>query len=299
MTERIDDQGGTSGTAGETSRTEEVGTARLYVYAIVSAGDYHPTTTGIDGLPLHLVGDPEGPRAVVHTHKGGPYDGPDDDVKQWILQHSEVIENGWQGTGTVLPVSFNVIVRPDLVSGASATTQLEGWLENSRSMLSKRLQELNGTSELRVEISLDRSTFVEGSEEVRLIKTDMADRPAGVRRLLEKRLEKTEKELADRAADELYPGLRARVAQQCLEVGEYRTPARDAGQTPILMVSCLVTDPGIQNLGAELTAIQNELPAVAIRFLGPWPPYSFADVSDSFAGMSGHETQLQETGESS
>lgn len=292
MTERIDDQG-------ETSGTEDVGAPKLYVYAIVPAGDYHPTTTGIDELPLHLVGDREGPRAVVHTHKEGPYDGPDEDVKRWILQHSEVIENGWQGAGTVLPVSFNVIVRPDPDSGASATTQLEGWLGNSRSTLLKRLEELNGTSELRVEISLDRSTFVESSEEVRLMKTDMADRPAGVRRLLEKRLEKTEKELADRAADELYPSLRARVAQQCLEVEEYRTPARDAGQTPVLMVSCLVTEPGIQNLGAELTAIQNEHPAVVIRFLGPWPPYSFADMSDSVAGMSGHETQLQGTGESS
>lgn len=281
----------TEGTAdqSENSDAEEVAGPKLYVYAVVPAGGYEPMTTGIDGSPLHLVGAAQGPRAVVHTHGGGPYDGPDEDVKRWILQHSEVIEDGWQRAGTVLPVSFNVIVRPDLDSGASATTQLEGWLADSRASLSKRLAELEGTSELRVEISLDRSAFVDSSEEIRSIKDDMADRPAGVRRLLEKRLEKTEKELADRAADDLYPAVRARVAQQCLDIEEYRTPARETGRTPILMASCLVTEPGIQNLGAELTAIQNEQPAIAIRFLGPWPPYSFAD-------MSGSETQLQRNG---
>lgn len=222
---------------------------------------------------------------------GGPYDGPDDDVKRWILQHSEVIEDGWQRAGTVLPVSFNVIVRPDPDSGASATAQLEGWLEGSRASLTQRLQDLDGTSELRVEISLDRGTFVEDNDEIRTIRTDMADRPAGVRRLLEKRLEKTEKELVDRAADDLYPAVRARIAQQCLDIEEYRSPTREAEQTPVLMASCLVTELGIQGLGAELTAIQNEQAAIAIRFLGPWPPYSFAD-------MSGSETQLQARQES-
>lgn len=283
MTEGITAADGASGTDHVPSK--------LYVYAIVSAGGYAPTVTGIDGSPLHVVGDVEGPRAVVHTHSGGPYDGPDEDVKRWILEHSEVIEDGWKGARSVLPVSFNVIVRPDVDSGASATAQLEGWLEGTKSALSKRLDELRGTSELRVEISLDRSTFVDSNDEIRGMKSDMADRPAGVRRLLEKRLEKTEKELADRTADDLYPAMRARIAEQCVDIEEYRTPPRETGQTPILMASCLVTDPGIQNLGAELTAIQNEQPAITIRFLGPWPPYSFADMSDSAAEMADYDGQ--------
>ncbi|GAA1933316.1 gas vesicle protein GvpL [Brevibacterium antiquum] len=288
---------GSSPAAGQASAVEHE-PSRLYVYAIVSAESYAPTTTGIDGSALHMVGDANGPRAVVHTHSGGPYDGPDDDVKRWILEHSEVIEDGWKGAGSVLPVSFNVIVRPDIDSGASATAQLERWLQATSSSLSERLEELGGTSELRVEIALDRSAFLDGNEEIRSIRTDMAERPAGVRRLLEKRLEKTEKELADRAADDLYPAVRARIAEQCLAIEEYRTPARNAGQTPILTASCLVTEPGIQNLGAELTAIQNELPDTEIRFLGPWPPYSFADMSDSVAEMSGPEAQQRESQES-
>lgn len=259
--------------------------SKLYVYAVISDEHYRPRTTGIDEAELHLVGDLGGPRAIVHSHRGGPYDGPDDDVKRWVLEHSAVIEDSWQEAGAVLPVSFNVIVRPDLDSGASATQQLQDWLDATRAALSTRLHELEGTSELRVELSLERRKFVDGSEEVRDIRADMADRPAGVRRLLEKRLDKTEKEFADQAADGLYPDLRARIAAHCQAIAEYRAPQRAAGTTPVLMASCLVADVDIQDLGAELTAIQNEHSAIAIRFLGPWPPYSFADLSGSVAHL--------------
>ena len=34
----------------------------------------------------------------------------------------------------------------------------------------------------------------------------------------------------------------------------------------------------MERLGAELARIQAEQPAARIRFLGPWPPYSFAEV---------------------
>ncbi len=33
-------------------------------------------------------------------------------------------------------------------------------------------------------------------------------------------------------------------------------------------------------MGAVLAAVRDEQPAARIRFLGPWPPYSFADLSD-------------------
>lgn len=265
--------------------------SKLYVYAVVPAVPYRPSGTGIDGAPLHVVGPEAGPRALVHTHEEGPYDGPDDDVKRWILQHSDAVENAWEGAGTVLPVSFNVIVRPDADTGATALEQLGTWLTAAGEQLRRRLDELAATSELRVEISLDRSEFLASSPEVQQMKDDMAERPAGVRRLLEKRLEKTEKEMTDKAADRLYPDFRSRVAAHCSEIAEYRKPTREAGLVPVLTASCLVETPQIHSLGAELTAIQEEHPASSIRFLGPWPPYSFADMSGNEEAMRGQRTE--------
>lgn len=259
--------------------------SRLYVYAVVPAGTYQPRTTGIDGARLHIVGAEGGPRAVVHTHTEGPYDGPDEDVKRWILEHSDVVEDGWDAAGAVLPVSFNVIVRPDADSGSSAAEQLQSWLRGSGEQLNRRLGELAGKSELRVEISLDREQFMAQSPEAARLKEEMASRPAGVRRLLEKRLEKTEKEQTDKAADQLYPDYRARIATHCVEIQEYRRASREAGLVPVLTASCLVESSASVALGSELSAIRADQPAARIRFLGPWPPYSFADMSDNEDAM--------------
>lgn len=251
----------------------------LYVYAVVAGGDYTPAVTGIDGSALHMVGRDTGPRAVVHRHTRGPFDGPDDSVRRWVLEHSEVIDDAWQNSPALLPVSFNVIVRSDPETEATATQQLEHWLDDSAETLSRRLEELRDTSELRVELSLDGSLLEEVDAEVGDMRTEMERRPAGVRRLLEKRLEKTEKEIVDRAADRIYPEIRARIAAHCLDIEEHRSTSRESGLTPVIMASCLVRGTEITALGAELTALKKAQPALSIRFLGPWPPYSFADVS--------------------
>ncbi|MFP3394931.1 GvpL/GvpF family gas vesicle protein [Brevibacterium sp. SIMBA_078] len=251
----------------------------LYVYAVVAGGDYTPAVTGIDGSALHMVGRDTGPRAVVHRHTRGPFDGPDDSVRRWVLEHSEVIDDAWQNSPALLPVSFNVIVRSDPETEATATQQLEHWLDDSAETLSRRLEELRDTSELRVELSLDGSLLEEVDSEVGDMRMEMESRPAGVRRLLEKRLEKTEKEIIDRAADRIYPEIRARIAAHCLDIEEHRSTSRESGLTPVIMASCLVRGTEITALGAELTALKKAQPALSIRFLGPWPPYSFADVS--------------------
>lgn len=251
----------------------------LYVYAVVAGDDYTPAVTGIDGSALHMVGRETGPRAVVHRHTRGPFDGPDDSVRRWVLEHSEVIDDAWQNSPALLPVSFNVIVRSDPETEATATQQLEHWLDDSAETLSRRLEELRDTSELRVELSLDGSLLEEVDAEVGDMRTEMERRPAGVRRLLEKRLEKTEKEIVDRAADRIYPEIRARIAAHCLDIEEHRSTSRESGLTPVIMASCLVRGTEITALGAELTALKKAQPALSIRFLGPWPPYSFADVS--------------------
>lgn len=254
-------------------------TGMLYVYAIVPGSGFAPAVRGIDGSALHMVGRDAGPKAVTHWHSGGPFDGPDEDVRRWVLEHSEVIDDAWKTAAAVLPVSFNVIVRSDPDTEATATEQLEGWLDDSGDTLDQRLAELRDTSELRVELSLDRALLEEVHAEVSGMKDEMDRRPAGVRRLLEKRLQKTEKEIVDRVADSIYPEVRARIASHCLDIEEYRSTAREPGLTPVLMSSCLVRNTDVTALGAELTALQKQQPALSIRFLGPWPPYSFADVS--------------------
>ncbi|RJN32995.1 GvpL/GvpF family gas vesicle protein [Nesterenkonia natronophila] len=251
--------------------------ATLYVYAIIPGGSPAPTITGIDGSPLHTV-DADLVSAVVHTHHSSPYEGPDDDVKRWVLEHSDVIDQCWNQAPSVLPVSFNVIARGSEESGATATDQLRRWLQDTGEELMQRLNDLAGTSELRVEINLDTDHFSQNEPEVTALKADLEGKAPGVRRLLEKRLQKVQKQLTETAADRLYPEYRSRIAAQCQQLQDYATTQRPEGAVSVLTAACLVDSAHTSQLGAELTQIQEETPSAQIRFLGPWPPYSFVDI---------------------
>jgi hypothetical protein len=86
------------------------------------------------------------------------------------------------------------------------------WLEDSAEQLRERLDKLRGRVELRVEIRLDREAAARSSPGVQALREELARRPVGVVRLLERKLEQVEKRAAERLADGLYPELRWRLA---------------------------------------------------------------------------------------
>lgn len=255
----------------------------LYVYAIVpSTLSAEALGTGINAVPLELVAVAEGLAAVVHEHNAAPFDGADADVERWILEHGNVVERSWETAGTVLPMSFNVIVAAG--DGATAGERLAEWLGESAAALTERLDALKGRVELRVEISLDQHAAAESSTEIAGLREEMQQRPAGVQRLLQKRLDKMEREITDELADRLYPDYRRRLASLSENLVENRRAHRPAGFVSVLTVAVLVGQDDVQKVGLELTSIGEEQPAAQIRFLGPWPPYSFADVPELTGG---------------
>lgn len=146
---------------------------------------------------------------------------------------------------------------------------------------------LDGKAELRVEISLDLESFCADDPEVARLREEAANRPAGVRRLLEKRVEKAKKGIVDRAADDYYPDWRARLARHCAQIEEYRRPLTDPGLVPVLTMACLTDRVDIPTVGAVLTSIREAEPAATIRFLEPWPAYSFTDMEIGASRPSG------------
>lgn len=255
----------------------------LYTYAIVpSSLPINAIGTGINAAPLELVAVAEGLAAVVHHHAGAPYDGADADVERWILEHGNVVERAWESTGTVLPMSFNVIVAAG--GGVDAGERLKEWLAEAAPALTERLNALRNRVELRVEISLNQHTAAEQSVDVAELRNEMQQRPPGVQRLLQKRLDTMERDIADQLADGLYPQYRRRLAALSEDLTENRRAHRPAGYVSVLTVSLLVPRDQVERVGLELTAITEEQPAADVRFLGPWPPYSFADVPELASG---------------
>jgi hypothetical protein len=248
----------------------------LYVYAVVRGAPTEPGT-GIDGSALDVVTVEQGLSAVVHHHAGGPYTGADDDVRRWVVEHSDVVDRLWERGSTVLPMTFNVIIAG--TEEEPSRGRLEVWLTEHATELQARLEQLEDRVELRVEIGLDQHEVGRNDPRADALRAELQDRPPGVQRLLRKRLERLERDLADSLADDLYQDYRRRLATVSQELTENRSAHTEPGVVAVLSVSLLVPRSEMESVGRELAAIQEEQKAVGIRYSGPWPPYSFADVS--------------------
>lgn len=263
----------------------------LYVYAVVPSGASLEVieVAGIQGRAVRIVPGAGRIAAVVHEGDPIPYQGADEDVKRWVLEHSRVVEHVWEKAGSVLPVTFNVLVRPDAEKSAEA--RLRQWLDDEAPIMSELLERLRGHVELRVEITVDRAMAAAADAEVQDLRSELENKAAGLRRLLEKKLEQLERRAADARADRLYPEIRRRITVHAEELTEQRRARAPADTALVISAAVLVRGSAVEALGAELARIQEEEAALRIRFLGPWPPYSFAHAAsagpENRGGLSG------------
>ncbi|NED20512.1 gvpL 2, partial [Streptomyces sp. SID9913] len=98
-----------------------------------------------------------GVAALVHDAAPTPFEGGDDEVRRWVAEQSEAVTAVWERTGSVLPMTFNVLVAGDPGAGRGAEERLADWVAEQEPAVGARLEELAGRCELRVEITLDRA----------------------------------------------------------------------------------------------------------------------------------------------
>ncbi|TDB98537.1 GvpL/GvpF family gas vesicle protein [Actinomadura sp. 7K534] len=248
----------------------------LYVYALLAdPGDgAEPPGEGLDGAPLRLVRAADcGLAALVHEAPARPYQGPDDDVRRWIRTHDEAVEGMRRAAGGVLPMTFNVLVAPG--DDGDAEARLRAWLRANRDDLHDRLGRLRGRAEYRVEITLDSAAVPTDDGSVQEIEERMRDASPGLRRLLSKQLDAQRRAAADVLADQLHADARRQLSTIAEDLADRRRATRNPGETEVLSLALLVHDDDVENLGFILSELQETHPAVQVRFLGPWPPYSF------------------------
>lgn len=241
----------------------------LYLYAVVpDTGQLEWGRIGIENEAVTAVTE-AGLAALVHNVPSGlPYTGSDEQVKAWALDHGRVVERAWEAAGTILPVTFDVLVKGD--EGDSAHRRLRRWLREEHGALAEKLDRLRGRVELRVEVDLPGPDPAAAA----------ASASGGAARLLEKRREMARRQELDQRADAMYQLIRGQMAVAADDIVELRR-RRPSATIPVCALSLLVTRERIDEVGLELARLQVEQPDAQIRFLGPWPPYSFSDVQVS------------------
>ncbi len=246
-----------------------------YVYCIINSGEAERFgNTGIEDEPVYTI-PYKGIAAVVHSCKAKPYKTEDKEkAAEWIISHNYIIDLSTKKFGTVLPFSFDTIVK-----GSDETVSV--WLEKSYLILKGELDRLKNKAEYSISIFCENECLkanLAGSDlELKKMKEKIDKMPKGAAYLLQRGLElKVKDAIADevsRLCHEFIPNIMGHV-EEMREEKNLRVPEKYKGKKSIAALTCLIHEDKVEKLGEELDEI-NRREGFAVRFTGPWAPYSF------------------------
>jgi len=247
-----------------------------YVYAVVPrAAREEFGQIGIGGARVYLLSQGE-IGALVHDCPPEPYQGDTETMMGWVKAHNDVIDWAWAEAGSVLPMRFDVIVRPD--EGHTADENVRRWLQEEHPNFKIKLDEFRDKVELGVQILWDpaviASKLAEGSEEIRALKADMEDMPKGTAYFQRHKIAEAMKQEMERKAVRDYKACYEALSKHAESIHVNKLQKHDT-RTMIANLALLVRRKGVEAVGAALGGISGE-EGVEVRFTGPWPPYTFA-----------------------
>lgn len=218
--------------------------------------------------------------AVVHSCQPSPYESKDRSVAEsWIIEHSFVIDQAMKRFGTVLPFSFDVILKGD-------DSAVSGWLEKNYYRLHEELERVKGRAEYGIQIYYNyddlAERLIEEDSELSEMRSRIDSESKGRAYLLKKRFNQLQKSrTAQRASDILdrsLSGIRT-LASEIMADEKKRIPQDYQSLSLLASYACLVEDEKVEQLGKVLDEI-NEMKGFRVRFTGPWAPYSFVKCRD-------------------
>lgn len=255
---------------------DEVGEGR-YLYCIINSNaDQVLGEIGIDDskvytIPCKDIG------AVVHTCPAKPYESKDEEtVKEWIFTHQYVIDQAMKRFGTVLPFTFDSIVKGD-------DKVVKDWLDKEYSKFKQELEKLKDKSEYTVQIFCDESFLAkiikEKNVEIKKLSEEIEAKPKGAAYLFKKKLEGMMKDAiaveANNHSKKFLDQIKGYVDEAKVGKPSKQVSEKWKDKLMILNLSCLLHKEKVEKLGEVLAKI-NELEGFSVRFTGPWAPFSFA-----------------------
>lgn len=255
-----------------------------YLYCIAESGERtNLGKIGLDGKEVYTV-----PFfdlcAVVHNCPSEPYKSEDNEVvKKWVITHEKVVEVAWEKFGTVLPLGFDTIIKGE--ENVSPEENIKNWLKQDYVSLKEKIDKIRGKAEYGVQIfwepKLIADEIAKTNEQIRNLNQDIKSKSKGTAYMLKPKLENLLKKEMEKKVDLCFKEFYARIKKCVFEIRVEKTKkisdfgsCGDEKRQMLMNLSCLVAKEKSKELGEELEKI-NEEERFAVRFTGPWPPYSF------------------------
>jgi hypothetical protein len=220
--------------------------------------------------------------AIVHACDAKPYQTEDKKLAEgWVLEHSYVIDQATKMFGTVLPFSFDVIVKGD-------DDVVKDWLCRDYEYLASELLRMEGTAEYSIQVYCDydylETLVLAKNQELLDLKNSIEKEPKGKaylqRRNLDLKLKNLTYSEAGRLADQLCSGIKPLVKELKSESRTSWTPEKYRDKKLLASCSCLVSEEAVKRLGEVLEEI-NRKDGFFVRFTGPWAPFSFVRLQEA------------------
>ncbi|MEW5759630.1 MAG: gas vesicle protein GvpL [Candidatus Thermoplasmatota archaeon] len=214
--------------------------------------------------------------AVVHKCAPKPYETKDEKVvKEWLLAHQYVIDEATKKFGTVIPFSFDTIVKGD-------EEKVKLLLEEEYNTFKDRLEKFKDKAEYTVQIFSDESAIMkeinENYPEIKKSKEEIEKKSKGTAYMLNKKLEAKIKEIykdiLERYAKEFYANIKNHVDDIKVDSKNKPVPDKWKDKQMVINLFCLVHKDKVDGLGRILDEL-NKKEGFSVRFTGPWAPFSF------------------------
>jgi hypothetical protein len=245
-----------------------------YCYCIVNSGKEKDFgQVGVEDNAVYVVAFKD-IGAVVHSCEAKPYrTETKEKAGEWILAHQYVIDLATDEFDTVIPLTFDTIFK-----GNDETVKM--WLSKEYDQFKALSTKLRGKAEYGVQIFVEKD-FVDknlnGNQEVQHLEEKLKNASSGAAYLLNKNLEKRrqiERRLVlDKNANVMAAKIQNLVDDLKLGSTNKEVPEEWKDKQMILNIACLAHNDKVELLGNLLGQFKKE--GFAVRFTGPWPPYSF------------------------
>lgn len=251
-----------------------------YLYCIINSNSVvNLGDTGIEDSIVYTI-PYSNIAAVVHSCPAKPYATEDKSkASEWILSHNYVIDCVMKKFGTVLPFSFDSIVRGN-------DDAIYDWLRKSHDRLKDEIERLKNKAEYSIQIFCGheylKTNIAASDPEFEKMKDDIDKMNKGAAYLYKRKFELKLKDVVSdeisRVSREFYSEIKDHV-EEMREEKNMQNPIIYNGKNLILGLTCLVHEDKIEKLGELLDEI-NKREGFAVRFTGPWAPYSFVHKFD-------------------
>jgi hypothetical protein len=214
--------------------------------------------------------------AVVHCCQPVPYETKDKQLaEEWLLEHSYVIDQATTKFGTVLPFSFDVLIKGD-------DSVVREWLLRSYDHLKTELCRLEDRAEYSIQIYYDRdklaAQLIEEVSQLKKYKNRIDCETKGKAYLLQRNLELKVKDLICRRTammEEKFSSLIRPLTDELKpQKKSYPKAEKYKGKTLLASYICLASNDHVDCLGEVLDEINNT-DGFTVRFTGPWAPFNF------------------------